>query len=159
VALTFPESSATLAGSLAPTSSRSDMASLILSMKTEVGFRRPYPAAAELDALLLEELDRAARCADVLCVSDQFQNSCITALIREKIIELAKAGLNVVVDSRYRIGMFEGCILKPNELEGAAAVKMDGLRGIEGFRRRPGAGPANRFARLYDDRRAWLSDC
>lgn len=91
------------------------------------------PQPAELDALLSEELDKAARSADVLCVSDQFQFGCVTASVREKIAALAGAGLRVIADSRCRIGSFAGCILKPNELEGAAAVGMGGSPGMEGF--------------------------
>ena len=96
--------------------------------------RAPQPA--ELDDLVIKELDRAAQSADVLCVSDQLQNGCITAAVREKIVALAGAGLRVVVDSRYRIGLFPGCMLKPNEVEGAAAVGPAGRnvrRGLEGF--------------------------
>jgi rfaE bifunctional protein kinase chain/domain len=93
--------------------------------------RAPQPA--ELDELLIDKIDRAARSADVLCVSDQFQLGCVTAAVREEIVALAKAGLRVVVDSRYRIGLFAGCILKPNELEGTAAAGTGGLPGMEGF--------------------------
>lgn len=91
------------------------------------------PQPAELDALLAEELEKSAMSADVLCVSDQFQFGCVTAAVREKIVALAKAGLRVVVDSRYRIDLFAGCILKPNEVEGMAAVGMDVRRGMDGF--------------------------
>jgi rfaE bifunctional protein kinase chain/domain len=96
-------------------------------------FTNYNPQPAELDAKLIEELDKAVQSADVLCVSDQFQFGSVTAAVREKIVALAKAGLRVVVDSRYRIGLFAGCILKPNELEGAAAAGMDVQRGMDGF--------------------------
>jgi sugar/nucleoside kinase (ribokinase family) len=59
---------------------------------------------------------------DVLCVSDQFRHGCVTEAVREKLTALARQGLPVVVDSRYSIGLFPGCILKPNELEAASAA-------------------------------------
>lgn len=73
-------------------------------------------------ALYLEEI---ADKADILCVSDQFQYGCITPLIRDRIIRIAKQGLKVVVDSRDRIGLYTDAILKPNEMEGYRAVNME----------------------------------
>lgn len=91
------------------------------------------PQSEELDTLVSDELERVAPTIDVLCVSDQFQFGCVTPAVRERIVALAQDGLPVVVDSRYRIGLFAGCILKPNELEGSRAVGMDSPRGMEEF--------------------------
>lgn len=91
------------------------------------------PQTAEMDALLIEALDRAAQSADVLCVCDQHRLGCITAAVRQKIVGLAADGLRVVVDSRSRIGSFGGCILKPNEVEGMAAAGMGGQCDMNGF--------------------------
>ncbi len=85
-------------------------------------FTNYTPQPAELDALLIAELDRAAAAADILCVSDQFSCGCVTEAVRAEINSLAAQGLPVVVDSRYRIGQFRGCILKPNEFEGLTAL-------------------------------------
>lgn len=71
---------------------------------------------------LLNLLEQYICGADILCVSDQLLYGCITPLIREKIILIAKAGIKVIVDSRDRIGLYKGVTLKPNEVEGARAV-------------------------------------
>ncbi len=99
-------------------------------------FANRVPQPADLEALLIGALERAAPDIDVLCVSDQFRHGSVTAPVREKIVRLAKTGLKVVVDSREHIGLFPGCILKPNELEGARAAGMEricGQRSAEGF--------------------------
>ena len=59
---------------------------------------------------------------DVLCVCDQLRYGVITAKIREKLSELAKNGLTVIADSRYRAGLYRDIILKPNEKECHLAV-------------------------------------
>jgi bifunctional ADP-heptose synthase (sugar kinase/adenylyltransferase) len=81
----------------------------------------------EDEALLLEQLMKCAGYIDVLCVSDQLQFGCITDVVREKIIHLAKEGLKVIVDSRDRIGLYSGVTLKPNELEGTRALNKDAV--------------------------------
>lgn len=91
-------------------------------------FANHTPHTSDLDGEVAAELEKASSSIDVLCVSDQLQNGCITAPIRERIIKMAKEGLKVVVDSRYRIGQFSGCFLKPNELEGATAIGAYNLR-------------------------------
>jgi len=75
---------------------------------------------------LIKILDEICREVDVLCVSDQFEYGCITPAVRDKIVEVARNGLTVVVDSRYRIGLYSGVILKPNEIEGYRAVNKTG---------------------------------
>ncbi len=79
----------------------------------------------DLDEAVMAELEKLSVSVDVLCVSDQFRLGCITDAVREKLAALASAGLKIVVDSRYRIGLYSGCILKPNDLEGTAAVGME----------------------------------
>ena len=76
----------------------------------------------DIDEAMLAGLDELAATVDVLCVSDQFEFSCLTAPVQKRLVRLAKDGLTVVVDSRSRIGQFPGCFLKPNEKECAAAV-------------------------------------
>ena len=78
--------------------------------------------SAELEDRLIERLKQYAASADVLCVSDQFENGCVTDRVREAINELSLSGLLTVVDSRSRIDRFKHCILKPNEIECERAV-------------------------------------
>ena len=68
---------------------------------------------------LLAALDRAAAAADVLCVCDQMPFGCITEKVRRRIVELGRAGMTVVADSRDRIGPYTDVIVKPNEIEAA----------------------------------------
>ena len=76
----------------------------------------------EDETALLEQLIRLAGEIDVLCVSDQLAFGCITPAVRAGINKLAREGLKVVVDSRDRIGLYQGATLKPNEVEGMRAV-------------------------------------
>jgi len=80
---------------------------------------------AEIEDKLIAELDKAAMVLDILCVSDQLPFGVITERVRGHICELAHRGLRVVADSRYNIDFFSGCILKPNEIEGARATGVD----------------------------------
>lgn len=98
-------------------------------------FANAAPQSAELDEAVAAELVKAAGSADVLCVCDQLQMGCVTDAVRACVVRLAGEGLRVVADSRSRIGLFTGCILKPNEAEGIAATGMRARRdapGIEG---------------------------
>jgi D-glycero-beta-D-manno-heptose-7-phosphate kinase len=76
----------------------------------------------EEEKKLLELLEFVSQKVDVLCVSDQMKFGCITDKVREKVIELARQGMTVVVDSRERIALYTDVILKPNEVEGYRAV-------------------------------------
>lgn len=79
------------------------------------------PIRAQTEAGLLEALDRLQ--IDVLCVTDQLKFGCVTQELRKKVEALARAGIPVLVDSRDRIGAYSGVYIKPNEVEGYAAVK------------------------------------
>ena len=83
------------------------------------------PLSKEMEDQLIEKLKRYAASADVLCVSDQFENGCVTDRVREVINGLSQSGLLTVVDSRSRIDRFRHCILKPNEMECAHAIETD----------------------------------
>ena len=76
---------------------------------------------------LIQLLEQSAEKIDILCVSDQFIFGCITPLVREKILSLAKAGIKVIVDSRDRISLYRGVTLKPNEVEGLKAVYKEAI--------------------------------
>jgi len=76
---------------------------------------------------LLELLGQCASDIDVLCVCDQLLYGCITPMVREKIMSLAKEGLKVIVDSRDRIDLYTGVILKPNEVEGTRVLLKEAI--------------------------------
>ena len=80
--------------------------------------REPMRSADEDRFLAL--LDLAAANADIIAVCDQLEYSIITKRIRDKLSALSEK-LPVVVDSRDRITEFSGVIVKPNEVEAAAA--------------------------------------
>jgi rfaE bifunctional protein kinase chain/domain len=88
-------------------------------------FESHTPVSRETEDELIEKLRLYAATADVLCVSDQFENGCITDRVRDAINELAERGLLTLVDSRNRIDRFRNCILKPNEIECAVATGID----------------------------------
>ena len=99
------------------------------------------PLTEEEEEALLERLRGLREEIDVLCVSDQFRDGCVTPRIREAVCEMGAEGLPVVVDSRDRIGLWHDVILKPNEVECArAAAAIAGSpedrytgRGLEGY--------------------------
>lgn len=80
------------------------------------------PINEETENAVIRNLEKLAEGIKVLCVSDQFMYGIIGDRVSKKIICLAKNGLPVVVDSRYNIGKYTDCILKPNEVECWRAV-------------------------------------
>lgn len=80
-------------------------------------FENRTPISEETQATVLERLESLAQNVDVLCVADQFACGIVTPAAREAVCALAKKGLPVIADSRYHIGDYKYCILKPNELE------------------------------------------
>ena len=95
------------------------------------------PLSHRIEKLLIASLEAAVDSLDVLCVSDQMPFGILTERVREHICKLAGNGLCVVADSRYHIEQFTGCILKPNELEGAKAAGLDpaSLHNVEDYAR------------------------
>jgi len=93
------------------------------------------PLSWEVEDELVKSLDRAAEELDVLCISDQMPYGVVTERVRAHACCLARQGLRVVADSRDRIGLFSGVILKPNEIEGTAAAGLnpDELSSAEDF--------------------------
>ncbi len=81
------------------------------------------PLGKATEMRVMAALDRIAKKIDVLCVCDQMPYGCVTAAVRERIIELGKGGLTVIVDSRDRIGLYTDAIVKPNEIESARAFR------------------------------------
>lgn len=89
-------------------------------------FESYEPLPRDVERRLIEKLEGIAPGSGVLCVSDQLVQGCVTPTVRERITELARSGLLVVVDSRSRITGFGGAILKPNEIECARAINYPG---------------------------------
>jgi D-glycero-beta-D-manno-heptose-7-phosphate kinase len=77
---------------------------------------------------LINNLEKNKNSFDIMCVSDQFYNGCITPRVREKIIKFAYEGIKIIVDSRDRINLFRKVILKPNEIEGLKALNKNYLK-------------------------------
>lgn len=79
--------------------------------------------SAAVEKRLLAALEKIAKKVDVLCVCDQMPFGCITKAVRERICALAAGGLKVIVDSRDRIALYSGVIVKPNEIEASRVFK------------------------------------
>ncbi|MCC3371881.1 bifunctional heptose 7-phosphate kinase/heptose 1-phosphate adenyltransferase [Cohnella sp. REN36] len=75
----------------------------------------PLPKA--LAEKLGEMLDAMASQCDIIAVTDQLPFGVIGDGIRGKLAEWAAKGKIVMVDSRERIGLYRGVIVKPNEVE------------------------------------------
>lgn len=91
-------------------------------------FENRVPIDKKTEERVIENLKALAKKVDVLCVADQFRFGIITDKVRDEIISLAKSELTVICDSRYNIGKYTDCILKPNEVECWRAVyKNDGF--------------------------------
>lgn len=85
-------------------------------------FENRVPIDEKTEEKVIKNLRDLAKKVDVLCVADQFRYGIVTDKVREEIISLAKNGLTVICDSRYNIGRYTHCILKPNEVECWRAV-------------------------------------
>ena len=88
-------------------------------------FENTEPIDSETEDLVIKRLGDIAAQADILCVADQFRCGIVTDCVREAIVRLAREGLPVIVDSRYKVGLYTDCILKPNEVECWRAIYGD----------------------------------
>ena len=84
-------------------------------------FENYYPLSEETEAKLLAVLAEAAEKAEIIAVSDQLEYGVITPKIRAFLCKTAKTK-PVVADSRDRIALYENAIVKPNDIEAAAAA-------------------------------------
>ena len=85
-------------------------------------FENAAPLSAETERAVLSALYAAADAADVIAVSDQLAYGVITPAVREALCALGKTK-PVLADSRDRIALYTNVIVKPNEVEAAAAAK------------------------------------
>jgi rfaE bifunctional protein kinase chain/domain len=91
-----------------------------------VDFIHTSPLAAEIERRLLDNLQMAVESYDAILISDQAETSqggVVTAAMRELLRELACVYRDRVffVDSRARIELFRGVVLKPNRQEAETA--------------------------------------
>ena len=84
-------------------------------------FENDQALLPETERRLLRALDDAAAGTDIIAVCDQLDCGVITPAIRARLCEIAQSK-PVVVDSRDRIGLFASVIIKPNDVEAAAAT-------------------------------------
>ena len=84
-------------------------------------FENFEPLSPADEEKMLEAIDLAAKEADIIAVCDQFTYGVITPNIRQRLSQLAET-MPVVVDSRERIPLYKNVIVKPNEVEAAAAI-------------------------------------
>jgi rfaE bifunctional protein kinase chain/domain len=94
--------------------------------RLDIKNRTPLPE--ELEGVIIAHLERLVPVVDGVIIADQVQErNCgiITDRVRSALSRLAAAypAKIFVVDSRVRIGEFEGVIVKPNLPEARAAVK------------------------------------
>jgi rfaE bifunctional protein kinase chain/domain len=107
--------------------------------------RRPTPP--NLEAELIGHLERVSRQCDAVLVLDQVQEEdcgVITGKVRQRLAELGESMEDTafLADSRVRIGSFRNVMLKPNQLEAAAACpQAEGIlqicQGLHQASRRP----------------------
>lgn len=83
------------------------------------------PIDEETERLVIKNLRKAAKQADVIIVADQFKNGIMTDAVRKEINSVCMTDKTVIVDSRYNIDKYSHCILKPNEVECWRAVYHD----------------------------------
>lgn len=89
-------------------------------------FHNQTPLSEQIIERLVKKLDLMAQCVDVIAVTDQFPFGVIGSEIRKRLTYWSEQGKIVVVDSRDRIGLFSGVIVKPNEVEGLREYEAEG---------------------------------
>lgn len=85
-----------------------------------------YPLAAEPEQKLIESLREVVKIVDAVIVADQMEledRGTVTRAVRETLSQLARENPDKLffVDSRNKVGLFEGLTLKPNETEAVRA--------------------------------------
>jgi rfaE bifunctional protein kinase chain/domain len=122
-----------------------------------VDFVNSTPLPPDLAEQLAETLARVAGEFDVVLVSDQAETASggvVTEPVREALQRLAREKL-VWVDSRRRIELFPGMILKPNEREAREACERLGVDGYAALR---SATTAQHLVVTAGSRGAWVID-
>lgn len=89
-----------------------------------IDFENRTPLTIDEENQIINALEDASKACDIIAVADQFCNGVITPRVRDYLSDLAKR-IPVVVDSREHITAFRNVIIKPNEVEAAAAAGCD----------------------------------
>lgn len=89
-----------------------------------------YPLSEENERKLIEGLEEAIRRVDAVIVADQMEmedRGTVTKAVREALTRIARENPDKLffVDSRNKIGRFQGMTLKPNETEAVRAIDKD----------------------------------
>lgn len=84
-------------------------------------FNNRRPMTEEAEEVLLQNLDQAVSGADLLIVCDQLSDGCMTSRVIERIETIGRK-IPVIADSRDRVGLFRGAVVKPNEVETCRAL-------------------------------------
>lgn len=79
------------------------------------------PISEACEEKILDALENAAADLDVICVSDQMKYGCVTPRVRERLCQMGREGMTVIVDSRDRGRDYHHVTLKPNEIEASRA--------------------------------------
>ncbi len=88
-------------------------------------FQNYSEPSSEEESRVIKNLENISGKVDVIAVADQFLFGTITEKVRNKLTVIAKSGIPVIVDSRDRIGLYSGLIVKPNETEACRMIKKD----------------------------------
>ena len=71
---------------------------------------------------VVQALWAAAEQCDAIAVCDQYRFGVVTERLRDELAKIGRSGKVVIVDSRDKVGSFRDVIVKPNEVEAAAAL-------------------------------------
>jgi rfaE bifunctional protein kinase chain/domain len=79
----------------------------------------------EEESRVITNLENVSGQVDVIVVVDQILYGIVTEKVRKKLSEITNSGIPVIVDSRDRIGLYSGVIVKPNETEACRVIDRD----------------------------------
>lgn len=85
-------------------------------------FQNYSACTPEDEGRVITNLVNLSQKVDLIVVADQFLFGTITEKVRIKLSEIACSGIPVIVDSRDRIGLYTGVIVKPNETEACRVI-------------------------------------
>jgi rfaE bifunctional protein kinase chain/domain len=101
-------------------------------------FINTTPLSVESEAALIERIEAALPNLDALVIADYHSVGVVTPQVLEALNDMAGSNPQVLftVDSRERVGQFEGMVRKPNQLEAARWLfpeRSPDLIGVEEF--------------------------
>jgi rfaE bifunctional protein kinase chain/domain len=95
-------------------------------------FENSQPPDPGDEAQLLTALEKDLSGLDAVVISDQLEEfGIVSDRVRERLNQLAHNGPLFLVDSRMRIGLYRGMVIKPNELEAASAFAPGSLPDLD----------------------------